>query len=36
MRKLKSEVNTCCKALELPEQDGYGDFSSEEYNQDYY
>lgn len=36
MRKLKSEVDTYCEALELPEQDGYEDFSSEEYNQDYY
>ena len=37
MRKLKSEVDTYCKALELPEQeDEYEDFSSEEYNQDYY
>ena len=36
MRKLKSEVDTYCEALELPEQDEYEDFSSEEYNQDYY
>ena len=36
MRKLRSEVDTYCEALELPEQDGYEDFSSEEYNQDYY
>lgn len=36
MRKLKLEVDTYCEALELPEQDGYEDFSSEEYNQDYY
>lgn len=36
MRKLKSEVDTYCEALELPEQEGYEDFSSEEYNQDYY
>lgn len=33
MRKLKSETDTYCEALELPEQE---DFSSEEYNQDYY
>lgn len=37
MRKLKSEIDTYCEALELPEQEGeYEDFSSEEYNQDYY
>ena len=36
MRKLKSEVDTYCEALELPEQEGYEDFSSEEYNQDCY
>lgn len=36
MRKLKSEVDTHCEALELPEQEEYKDFSSEEYNQDYY
>ena len=36
MRKLKSEVDIYCGALELPEQEGYEDFSSEEYNQDYY
>ena len=36
IRKLKSEVDTYCKALELPEQEEYEDFSSEEYNQDYY
>jgi hypothetical protein len=37
MRKLKSEIDTYCAALELPEQeDEYEDFSSEEYNQDYY
>ena len=35
MRKLKSEVDTYCEALELPEQEEYEDFSSEEYNQDY-
>lgn len=37
MRKLKSEVDAYCKALELPEQEEeFEDFSSEEYNQDYY
>ena len=37
MRKLKSEVDTYCEALELPEQeDEYEDFNSGEYNQDYY
>lgn len=37
MRKLKSEIDTYCEALELPEQGGeYEDFNSEEYNQDYY
>lgn len=37
VRKLKSEIDTYCEALELPEQeDEYEDFSSEEYNQDYY
>lgn len=36
MRKLKSEVDTYCEALGLPEQEEYEDFSSEEYNQDYY
>lgn len=36
MRKLKSEVDTYCGALELSEQEEYEDFSSEEYNQDYY
>ena len=36
MRKLKSEIDTYCEALELPEQGGeYEDFNSEEYNQDY-
>ena len=35
MRKLKSEIDTYCEALELPEQEEYEDFSSEEYNQDY-
>ena len=34
--RLKSEVDTYCMALELPEQEEYEDFSSEEYNQDYY
>ena len=36
MRKLKSEVDTYCGALGLPEQEEYEDFSSEEYNQEYY
>lgn len=36
MRKLKSEVDTYYEALELPEHEEYEDFSSEEYNQDYY
>ena len=36
MRKLKSEIDTYCEALELPGQEEYEDFSSEEYNQDYY
>ena len=36
MRKLKSEVDTYCEALELSEQEEYEDFSSEEYNQNYY
>ena len=36
IRKLKLEVDTYCEALELPEQEEYEDFSSEEYNQDYY
>ena len=36
MRTLKSEIDTYCEALELPEQEEYEDFSSEEYNQDYY
>lgn len=35
MRKLKSEIDAYCGALELQE-DKYEDFSSEEYNQDYY
>lgn len=37
MRKLKSEIDAYCEALELPKQEGeYEDFDSEEYNQDYY
>ena len=37
MSKLKSEIDTYCEALELPEREGeYEDFNSEEYNQDYY
>lgn len=36
MRKLKSEVDTYCEALGLPEQEECEDFSSEEYNQNYY
>ena len=36
MSRLKSEIDTYCEALELPEQEEYEDFSSEEYNQDYY
>ena len=39
MRKLKSEVDTYCEALELPEQEDeyeYEDFSNEEFNEDYY
>lgn len=38
MRKLKSEIDAYCEVFELlPEQeDEYEDFSSEEYNQDYY
>ena len=36
MRKLKLEVDTYCEALELPEQEEYEDFSSGEYNQNYY
>ena len=36
MRRLKSEIDTYCEALELPEQEEYEDFSSEEYNQNYY
>lgn len=36
MRKLKSEIDAYCEALELPGQEEYEDFNSEEYNQDYY
>ena len=36
MRRLKSEIDTYCEALELPGQEEYEDFSSEEYNQNYY
>ena len=36
MRKLKLEIDTYCEALELPEQEEYEDFSSEEFNEDYY
>lgn len=37
MRRLKSEVDTYCEALELPEQeDEYEDFNSGEFNEDYY
>lgn len=37
MRKLKSEIDTYCEVIELPEQEGeYEDFNSGEYNQDYY
>lgn len=36
MRKLKSEIDIYCEAFELPEQEEYEDFNSEEYNQDYY
>lgn len=37
IRKLKSEVDVYCEALELTEQgDEYDDFDSEGYNQDYY
>lgn len=36
MRKLKSEIDTYYEALELPEQEEYEDFSSEEFNEDYY
>lgn len=34
---LKSEIDTYCIALELPEQkEDFDDFSSEEFNEDYY
>lgn len=37
MSKLKSEVDTYCMALELPEQeDDFDDFGDEEFNEDYY
>ena len=36
MRALKLEVDTYCEALELPEQEEYEDFNSEEYNKNYY
>lgn len=37
MRRLKSEIDTYCEALELPEQeDEYEDFNSGEFNEDYY
>lgn len=37
MNRLKLEVDTYCRALELPEQErDFGDFSSEEFNEDYY
>ena len=36
MRELKSEIDTYCEALELPEQEEYEDFNSGEYNQNYY
>ena len=37
MRRLKSEIDAYCEALELPEQEGeYEDFNSEEFNEDYY
>lgn len=32
MRKLKSEIDTYCEALKLPEWEEYKDFNSEEYN----
>ena len=35
--RLKSEVDTYCMALELPEQEeDFDDFSSEEFNENYY
>lgn len=37
MSRLKLEVDTYCMALELPEQEeDFDDFSSEEFNEDYY
>lgn len=36
MRKLKSEIDTYCEAFELLKQEEYEDFSSEEFNEDYY
>ena len=36
MRKLKSEIDTYCEALELSEQEEYEDFNSGEFNEDYY
>lgn len=37
MSRLKLEVDTYCMALELPEQEeDFGNFSSEEFNEDYY
>lgn len=37
MRRLKSETDAYCEALELSEQeDKYEDFNNGEYNQDYY
>lgn len=37
MSRLKLEVDTYCMALELPEQEeDFGDFSSEEFNEEYY
>ena len=36
MRKLKLEIDTYCEAFKLAEQEEYEDFSSEEFNEDYY
>lgn len=36
MRKLKLEIDTYCEAFELLKQEEYEDFSSEEFNEDYY
>ena len=36
MRRLKSEIDTYCEALKLPEQEEYENFNSGEYNQNYY